>query len=163
METWKIVQSVLLAAIAVAGAMIAWGQFRASQVRLQLDLFERRYPTFAALKTLFGHIVRHGDVSLEAITEFDMGTVEADFLYGRAVTDYLKIVRDKAFDLHRVRLCVAEPNHPDRMAAIQQSTEIMKWVLAQYEAARDVFRPYLRLDTHSVRGPMAFRLKRSVD
>lgn len=159
MEAWQIIQGSLLVLIALIGAGIAYGQYRNAAVKLQLDLFDRRYKIFVAVKRLLQAVMQEANASLSVMAEFQYDVLEADYLFGPDVVAYVDILKEKGWSLHRARAAIADLHHPDRPDAINSSAELTLWFTRQFEPAKDVFRPYLRLDAHRLPTKRGQRMK----
>jgi hypothetical protein len=55
------------AVLALVGGWIGWQQMQVASVRLHLDLYERRYRVFEALRELIRHAAYQTDLDVEAV------------------------------------------------------------------------------------------------
>ncbi len=150
MDHWQVFQGAMLVLIAAIGAFIAYGNYKNAAVKLQLDLFDRRYKVFEAAKKLLATMTRDGDVNITELLEFNFAVAESDFMFGPDVSDYIDELRKKAGALHVAGKRMRADTPDARRQGSEEATAIMDWVGTQYIWLRDVFRPYLRLDTHSL-------------
>jgi hypothetical protein len=78
-------------AIAIIGAWIAFQQMKTARSKLRHDLYERRYPVFAAARDLLAEIVRHDTPSAGAIGEYYIKTADASFHFNdEALIKYIE-------------------------------------------------------------------------
>jgi hypothetical protein len=146
---WIVILSALLTpAIALAVGWISYAQYRINRNKLRLDLWERRYAIFTATMTFVDRIVAEGDGRDEGRRDFDLGTHGKEFLFGKDVVNYLKLLRDKSVDLygHRVSLHheTGLPRGPERDRASQENADLLIWFSDQYtKCVLDAFEPYL--------------------
>jgi hypothetical protein len=68
-------------------------QLRATDMRLVLDLFDRRWEVVQELRVAIGEIVRDGIVGNEPYRQYLRATQRAALLFGTDVTDYLETLR----------------------------------------------------------------------
>jgi hypothetical protein len=151
MTWWAIFQGLCLVLVTVAGVYIAWRQHKTARAKLQLDLYDKRYGVFQAVKRLLAEVGRTGTASLETMIDFDQGTADADFMFGDEVTTYIAIMRARGFKLHQYGNVVADMRHPNRARAIDAQANELLWFMQQYNEMRGVFRPFMTLDERAVR------------
>ena len=71
---FEYLQALAVIAIPLVGAWLAWQQVQIARVKLQHDLFERRYNVFAAARRLLAQIDTHRRPSDEDLRAFMLGT-----------------------------------------------------------------------------------------
>src|SRR4051812_10978383 len=90
--------TVILTAINV-GAVIAIGYFQyqlarrvhaVNEHRLKMDLFDRRFAVYTAVKDFFGHIVAVGQVDDEKMRTYLIATSHAVFLFDVYMAQYIR-------------------------------------------------------------------------
>jgi len=54
-------------------AMIAWRQWKTANDKLRLDLFDRRWKVFDAVKLMVNKSAIHGDFTIEDLRDFSKG------------------------------------------------------------------------------------------
>src|SRR5438105_2018099 len=97
LPSWlQYLQTVALTAIPFIGAWLAWQQVHIARVKLQHDLFERRYKVFDATRKLLISILVTGTASEEARRAFALDTVDAVFLFDDDLARYLKEMGKRA-------------------------------------------------------------------
>ena len=92
----NVVQAFAVLAIAMVGAWVALQQMYLARVKLQHDLFDRRYAVFQAVRRFLDEAVSQQVVSNEMFQSFILGTVDATFLFDDRLAVYLKEMRDHA-------------------------------------------------------------------
>lgn len=101
--TLETAKALLTPVVAIFGLWIAINQLRVSKSKLRLDLYERRYKIYEAIRSVLGKILREGpDNALKnyvLVHEFDVGTADSSFLFDQAVTDHLAKMRKKLIEL----------------------------------------------------------------
>jgi hypothetical protein len=95
--TWRIGQGQL--SIADQQRQIAEQQAELAAVRLQHDLFDRRFAIYEAARTMLMEVFRRGDASNEALGIFLRDTQKAVFVFDQSLTDYLAELRKQAIFL----------------------------------------------------------------
>jgi hypothetical protein len=68
-------QALLTPVVAIAVGVIAFAQWWTARNRLKLDLFDRRWAVYVAVRELLSEIVRDGNVSQERQDSFSKGSV----------------------------------------------------------------------------------------
>jgi hypothetical protein len=140
------------ARIATSQAAIARKQVELAAVRLQHDLYDRRFAVYNAARTLLvQEIYVHGVASREAIYAFVRGAADAVFRLDDNLVDYLDEIRKRAF---RLRFVADRLNDKDgvlpigneRSVLAQKEADLTNWFLEQFNVLIEHFRPFLTLD-----------------
>jgi|ERR1700675_1874868 len=137
------------AIISCVGLRIAWLQKHLQDIRLQIDLYDRRFRIYAAAKGLLVSVQADGSVKRTAFQVFVDQTSDAEFLFAPNVADYLKELRAKAIDSIRIETKLSNglgQKEHDRLA--QEESEIATWFMDQFDILRDKFKPFMRLEHH---------------
>jgi hypothetical protein len=142
----QVFQSVALIVIAGVGAEIAWQQMQTARVKLQHDLYDRRYAVYQAARVLLKEVSDRGDASNEGMFAFLLGTADAPFLFDDDMAAYLVVLHVQASQLHAINAPI-ESMAPgeNKNAAVHKSGELRSAFLAQREALQKKFLPYLQL------------------
>lgn len=87
---------VFVASLAIGGlaALIAWRQWKVSQAKLKLDLFEKRYAIFLATWGELSHVVQ-SDTSFQRSGDWDNLRPQAQFLFGNEIYKYMLAISHK--------------------------------------------------------------------
>ena len=99
------VQAITTLIIGIFAGYIAWRQWRTSQDRLALDLFERRFQVFQELTRTIAAAFQKANVQISDPASFDAATEKARYLFGAEVHAYLKQVRPKLINIHAIETC----------------------------------------------------------
>jgi len=70
-------QAIALIVISCLGSWIAFKQARIAVAKLNLDLYDKRFKVFEAGRRFLGHFMVDGAVSVQDITELNVGTADA--------------------------------------------------------------------------------------
>src|SRR5215470_13774800 len=101
---------IFTAVIALVGGWVGYQQMQIAQVKLQHDLYERRFKVYDAARTFLLRIFTMRDASQEEIQTFNTTTAEADFLFDLNVYSFLQDVGMQALALHTLE--EARKNEP---------------------------------------------------
>jgi hypothetical protein len=97
MPFWvQVLQALAVPVIAAVGAWVALQQMHIARVKLQHDLYERRYAVFEAVRRFLDEAVSHKIVSRETYRSFALCTADAPFLFDDRLAAYLKEMREHA-------------------------------------------------------------------
>jgi hypothetical protein len=145
----QILQAFALLAISAVGACLAWQQVRIADIKLQHDLFERRYRVFNATRRMLANVCAKGDLSDDELRLFTIETGDVIFLFNDDLAKYF----DEEMKGHLVGLMAwnrafesAPAETEQRMRAVNESGTHMLWLGDQLIALPDRFKPFLRLD-----------------
>ncbi len=137
-------QALLVPAIAVAGAWIAWHQMLTARVKLQNDLFDRRSAVFKATSTYWHLCMKnaHKDRDKE---EFQKGVIDAPFLFDQPVIELLENVKKHADNMIEANTVFGYDSNSE--GKLKHWREVMdssgKWFKLNYTSLQSSFRTYL--------------------
>jgi hypothetical protein len=133
--------------IAKQQAAIAQQQAELATVRLQHELYDRRFAIFEAARNFFVHqIYVYGNVSDESYKSYFKGTADAVFLLDETVTDYLEEIRTKALRLKWLNEKIRSIEAGDeRIKATADENEILNWFYDQDQVLIEKFKPFLMI------------------
>ncbi|MFZ1180367.1 MAG: hypothetical protein WAN92_02400, partial [Herbaspirillum sp.] len=131
--------------VAVLGVYIAYQQWRLSQNKLKLDLFDRRFAVYDAARTLIDTYSHAGDKELRLL-KFPSVIREAKWLLNEEVAQYLDkhLANANAFACLQAELDGIGVGEV-RTKKAQEMAEIGHWFCAQYEELDKHFTPFLQL------------------
>ena len=89
--------------VAGVGAWLAWQQVRIARVRLQHDLYDRRFSVFQAARKFLAEVMTHGYPSDDQIRNYVVGTADAIFSLNDDVAQYLEEIRTKSIYLQEYK------------------------------------------------------------
>lgn len=147
----SIFQAVLVPVIAVIGAWVAIQQMRIAKVKLQHDLYDRRYAVFEAVRRFLNETAANALVSDETLRAFVSGSADAEFLLPDDLAAYLGKISERARKSQSIYRCV--PHLPEssqeRKDAINAANLELEWLIAQIEELSPRFRDVLKRDKRS--------------
>ena len=88
-----------MVAIPAVGAWLAWQQVQIARVKLQHDLYVRRFRVFDAARRFVANICSNGTTTDEDVRAFIVGTGDAVFLFDDALGKYLDEMRSRASEM----------------------------------------------------------------
>ncbi|HVH74283.1 MAG TPA: hypothetical protein VM755_05145 [Stellaceae bacterium] len=102
-------QALAVPVIAAVGAWVAVQQMVIARVKLQHDLYDRRYAVFDAVRTFLNEAVGSRVVSPETFRTFALGTADAEFLFDDAPAGYLREMREHASKAQAIYITIGRP------------------------------------------------------
>jgi hypothetical protein len=138
--------------VAADQAKIAQLQADLATVRLQHDLFDRRYEIYEIVFMFIIEIIQRSDMSEEGMRKFVRGMTKAPFLFDQKMTDYFEDLRRQAVYLQEAASFVSDQNNlvgPQRSAAARRRSELFSWFSDEFERLVERFRPFLALDKNT--------------
>ncbi len=151
-EISVIFQGLLAPVVAVIASYIAYQQWRTNEVKLQLDLYDRRLKIYEEVKRVLLLVVRDGDIKYEELSNFAISVSEADFLFGNEIREYIDEVYRRGVKLSSfnrqynhvatTNLAPAGYNHQRVCDGINEES---LWFSSQFEPTRKMFSTYLKI------------------
>jgi hypothetical protein len=143
-------QTLALLLIPAIGAWIAWQQVQIARVKLQHDLYDRRFAVFEAARKLLHEVISHGDVSDSSLNAYAIATADAIFLLDDPkVCEYLKEIKKRSTILHIIKFDMEPLPAGDEKAALSKKAgEHLRWLNEQPDALVKHFKPFLMLERH---------------
>jgi hypothetical protein len=98
------------AVLALVGGWIGWQQMQVASVRLHLDLYERRYRVFEALRELIRHAAYQTDLDVEAVRAHAFTAGQAGFVFddGDGTAEYVLQKRNQVAEVLSLRSLMRE-------------------------------------------------------
>ncbi len=143
MPLWlQITLAVASVVVAGAAAFASWHQAWTNRLRLQNELFERRFAVFNAVHAYVSSVVRVGGVRLDtdgmkAENAYSVAWQQSRFLFGHEISDYIDSLRKKLRSLLIVGDKVEKP---------EEKAELLVWAFKEADNLFDVFAPYMKID-----------------
>jgi hypothetical protein len=155
----SVLQGLAVPTIAAAGVLIAWQQKRLADIRLQNDLFDRRFKIFEAARTLIRRTCHQPNIPFEDFQRFALDTADADFFFDRDILMYLEELHHRVGRLPGLFIVIdGKQSGADINAAITEKTETLIWLSGEITGIVARFKPSMELKFHNDRGtPMNFR------
>jgi len=133
------------ARIANEQARIANFQAKLASIRLQHELFERRYAIFLSARDFLLQVFK-GNFTQQDMGHFLIGTAPAEFLLNRSIVDYFQKIHSNASELQASKLIAARAVSPDEsQRQARRETEMMQWFRDQLSELNKHFRPFLTI------------------
>jgi hypothetical protein len=134
--------------IAGVGAWVAWQQVGIARVRLQHDLYDRRFAVFQAARKFLAEVMTHGHPSDDQIRSYVVGTADAGFLLNDDIAMYLEEIRKRGSRLESIKETLKPlPVGNERAALAQQKEELFSWMMEQLPVGLvEKFKPFLTLE-----------------
>jgi hypothetical protein len=134
--------------IPLIGAWIAWQQVQIARVKLQFELYGKRFVVFEAARRLIGEIISQGNISTSGLNACVLGTADAVFLLDDELSKYLGELAKHASILSNLKYAI-EPlavGSAQRVDLSQKTGEELKWFNNQADKLVARLKPYLKLD-----------------
>ena len=149
--TAQIVQALTTLVLGIVAGYIAWRQWRTSQDRVVLDLFDRRFQVFQDLtRAILAAMNKPDPEVFPDLANFDVAIEKARFLFGPEVHSYLIDVRKRLIDLISIRHALAEmPDGEQRTRAGNKVSDALNEMHVFYGKLAELVTPYLRIGTRS--------------
>ena len=133
-------------AVGVVAAYIAFQQFWLARERLRLDLFEKRFAVFAAVRRFLSLILQGASVKMDDFWQYRAGVAEASFLFDEDITDYLGEIDRRALRAWRIgdEMKEPEPNEDLRVKRAGELSKELQWLTEQLAELKPRLAPYMK-------------------
>jgi len=141
--------ALLTPVIAIIATYIAYQQYRANQLKLRHELYDRRLLLYNAVAEFLAHIVREGKADRIQLMTLLQKTRESYFLFGKDVSEYVTELYKKGVDLEHYDTELHHSNLPvgdERQRLAQANGELLKWFGHQFDVAQQKFAAKLSLE-----------------
>jgi len=136
--------SCIAALIAWIAAAIACGQWRLAENRFKLDLFEKRYKLFEAIRKFLAVILQEGEFKNSDLFEFYAGTSDALFLFNDDIVSYIDSIRDHAIKMRHFKKSYEDlPAGDERTRNVELEGKEFRWLIEELRNLQKKFHPYL--------------------
>jgi hypothetical protein len=140
-------QALAVPVIAAVGAWVAVQQMVIARVKLQHDLYDRRYAVFDAVRAFLNEAISSKIVSPETFRMFALKTAEAEFLFVNGLAAYLREMREHASKAQSIYITMQQMEPGDQKAAASRAaSEHTMWLINQIDGLTARFRPFLMLE-----------------
>ena len=112
---------------------------------MKLDLFEKRFAVFAAVRRFLSAIAAEGKFQMEQLFEYRRSVAEASFLFESDITTFIEEI-----DNHARRLWVVKeqdsvtPLGDEKARLAEEWGKEMMWLTEQLSELKPKFVPYLK-------------------
>ncbi|WP_243318100.1 hypothetical protein [Geothrix paludis] len=151
MPYWlQVLQGLLTPLIALITTYIAWQQWRAAELKINMDRYERRLAIYQATHRFISSVIQTAKPDINEMFGFYAATAEADFLFPDEVRQYLDAAFSHANHLHTANLQYCDytmeppPNYNHRQV-VDTMHENLTWFTEQPAAAKALFKKYLSI------------------
>ncbi len=148
MYVMQILSALLTPVIAVVTTYIAIQQYRASKLKIRLELFEKRYAIYQGAKEFIFAAVRDGNLPDVEFFKLSNTTQDAFFLFDESVGRYIDTLREKGARLRYLNDLLADPSLPvddQRSALSAEDADLCTWFGNQILDSQHAFKNYLRV------------------
>ena len=130
---------------------------RIARIKLQHDLYDRRYAVFQAVRRFLNETSSNLLVSPDILHAFVIGTADAEFLFPDELATYLGDMSLRARKAQSIYMAMQSypEGSPERKEPTLAANEQARWLVEQIDGLTTRFRDVLKLDKHS-RSPLGW-------
>lgn len=156
-------KALLTPVIAIVATSIAWQQWKTNQLKLELDLYDRRLKVYEEVRQILSIIVRDAKASYDDLLKFRRAVSEADFLFGPEIPAHVEEIYQRGVKLQywSGQYCdytQSKPDGYDHQEVCDGMHAELEWLSAQFEPAHQKFKKYLNVGkTQHFSQPRSFR------
>ena len=131
--------------IALFLAYIAYQNYVIQNKKLRLDLFDKRYKVFQAVKDLLKNSFVHGIPRRESLNKFNLETWDAEFLFDDDdIKIYIEEIRSRTLSaIHQEESLLRNPSADERVRIAGELEVFENWVTDQPIFSKTLFKKYL--------------------
>ena len=130
--------------VGLAISVIAYQQWTLARHKFRLDLFDRRYKVYDATKNFASVIFAHANFTDQDLREFNLGTMDAVFLFPKHIKEYIDEFRKRALHMQMFGKQFEHlPVGKERSDLVQKNHDELVWLTDQLLALPALFSPYL--------------------
>lgn len=143
----QILSALLMPTIAVFGSLLAYKQWKTSQKKLKMDLFEKRYSIYKATNEFILSSMGCGQVDDKHLFKFRSATKEAKWILNSDIATYLdEQIWSEAIDLQTLKAELeGMPVGSERTENVQKQREVKDNLQSQIKILDKKFSPFLTL------------------
>jgi hypothetical protein len=140
-------QAMAVLVIAAAGVWIAYRQATIAQGKLKLDRFDKRFAVFNAARNALVSVLQHGDINHKVLDTYNLGVVDAVFLFDDSMEAYLEDLRKRLAQLQFVCRQLDNENlsQERRTQLADRRTQIFENLQKEFDVLKEKFKPFLQL------------------
>lgn len=137
-------QSVVTFIIGLVAASIAFLQWKLSRQRFKLDLFDKRYAVFQAVRKFLSVIFQDASFKDKDLFEFYAGTSDAAFLFNDDIPKYIDQIKEIALSMRTTSLKYdLLPVGEQRNKLVEEESKQLEWLIDQLTKSEEIFESYL--------------------
>ena len=130
--------------IAVAVGLVAVQQWLLARHKFRLDLFEKRYKVYDAAGRFLSIILSLAGFTDDDLRTYNIGTMDAVFLYPKRIKAYIDEIRRRALDMRLYQTQFSPlPVGDERSKLVQKHHDEIIWLNDQLTKLPNIFSPYL--------------------
>lgn len=148
MKYVEILQASLTPLIAVIAVLVAWLQYKNTRYKTKLDLYEKRYRVYQAIKEVRDVAISETSVKREEMLELISKTKEVEFLFGKEVNEYIKTLHLNLIKLNMstTKLDRAIERSEDVKNYSEENAKLLHWLTDQPPVINKLFKKYLSFE-----------------
>jgi len=138
--------------IAREQAEVARRQADLAAVRLQHELFDRRWEIYDVVFFFLIEILQSSNMSREGMSKFVRETRKSVFVFDQETTDYFEKLRRQALILQEAASFLNDQNNlvgPERSTAVRRRSELFTFFEQQFESLVERLKPFMALDENT--------------
>jgi len=140
--------ALLTPVIAIVTMYIAIQQYRSSGRKYRLELFDRRYVVFAAVRDFILAGIRQATVTTDEIFDLNAKTRDAFFLFDDSVEKYVDDLRSKGARLQYIYERLGDMSlgvGEERSQLAEEHAELLNWFSSQFSGSKQAFKKFMRV------------------
>lgn len=151
MPCWlQIAQGLLTPMIAIITTYIAWQQWKAKQLKMKMERYERRLKIYQETHRFISEVARELNPTHAQMFGFDSATAEADFIFPIGIRQYLDELFEHANQLHAAKAqyrdyTQEQPSGYDHKKVCEDIKRHSEWFINQPKVAKEKFKPFLEI------------------
>jgi hypothetical protein len=130
--------------VAKTQADIADKNWRTSNEKVVLDLFDKRLAIFEEIRSLIGEVARSGTANHDLLFRYDKATDRVPYFFGEEVQTYIQQVRLHLIDLDLANTMMENMHDPGRQKWVQKRYDNFLAVTGFYQGSAQLFGPYMK-------------------
>lgn len=148
MAIFQMLQGSLTLLIAFIATYIAWQQWKANELKLRLERYDRRLKIYEEIITLLSLIAQEANVSYDVLLKFRGAAAEADFLFTSEIPQYIDEIYKRGVKLSFANSQYKDstqerPADYDSKKIVYEMNNQMTWFLEQFSVVKEKFKKYL--------------------
>jgi hypothetical protein len=137
--------------IALFLAYLTWQNYginkfnsRIQSNKLRLDLFDRRYKVFQALRDLLTVFISNTNFTIKEINQFINNSSDTEFLFGEDIKNYVDEIKKKSIKLRNLNEALERGFREDEKdKKLKELEELEAWFMDQVKESNKLFKKYL--------------------
>ncbi len=123
--------------------MIAWRQWKTANDKLRLDLFEKRWRVYDAVKVILNKAAIEGQFTRDDLATFARGIEGAEFLFDGQIRDILLTIDSMCLRAQAQKKKQEKASGDLLERALDEEAEILTYLRQQASQIERLFVPYL--------------------